>query len=128
MDPDAALDEILDDGHQLTRLTIGGAGPRLRTEPPHRSLPITGPWSLDRNSVEVIAPSGKVALVGLGYPQAGTGSPDRLDFETILNLGPDPEAGVWRLKWVQVGDRVGNQRYVPPSELAAAGFPVSFTV
>lgn len=87
--------------------------------------PEGGRWG---NSVEVIAPSGKVALIGLGYPQAGTGSPERLDFKTILNLGSNPEPGVWRLKWVQVGDRVGNQRYVPPSELAAAGFPISFTV
>ena len=88
--------------------------------------PEGGRWG---NSVEVIAPSGKVALVGLGSQQRpGTGTPERLDFESVLNLGSDPERGIWRLKWVQVGDRVGNQRYVPPSEIAAAGFPTSFTV
>lgn len=85
--------------------------------------PESGRWG---TSIEFFSPSGKLVLVGFGHQKPGP--PERMDFEAILNLGSNPEPGVWKLRWVQVADLVGNQRYVPPAETAAAGPPTSFTI
>jgi hypothetical protein len=64
----------------------------------------------------------------LGSPQAGTGTDDDASFEALLDLGADPAPGRWPIWFVNVADRIGNQRYIPLDELAAAGFPTGFDI
>jgi len=80
------------------------------------------------SSVVVASPSGQTYFAHMSWMELIAGDTHDATYRSVLSLPTGPEPGLWVIRQVHLGDLIGNQTNVWTDDLAAAGFPNSFTV